>query len=104
MGKLKRWNLERLKGSLKAAVARKERDIHELSCCRGSLAEFRVREAKKELDLLLEEEEKYWKSRSREDWRSSGAIRIQNGFIPRPVSEGRAIRLMGSLMKRESEL
>lgn len=55
MMKLSKWNKARLNGSIKSAIQRKEKD-------------WKLRMAEKELEALLEEEEIYWKFRSREDW------------------------------------
>lgn len=62
------WNKNRLKGSLKGAIDRIEKEIQVLQ---NSSSNFRSEESlakEKELDNLLEEEEIYWKIRLREEW------------------------------------
>lgn len=62
---LKSWNRERLNGSLAKAIDRKKRELASLSkddSCYDSISK-----AQRDLDDLLEEEERYWKQRSRED-------------------------------------
>lgn len=68
LGKLKRRNKERLNGSLKAAISRKEKEIEILASTPVDMEDLRIRKAENELEDLLEEEEKYWHARSRECW------------------------------------
>lgn len=69
LAKLKKWSTTRLGGSIKNVIFKKEKEIKRLTCEREnsdivnalSLAEIN-------LTNLLEEEEKYWSIRSREEW------------------------------------
>lgn len=69
---LHRWSKKRLKGSISAEVKRKEEEVLELSSREDCTSEGEVEVAEVELDALLEEEEYYWRSRSREVWLKSG--------------------------------
>lgn len=66
--KLRNWNKIRLNGSLKAAISRKEEELKALISRLGLQHDSNIRVVKQDLENLLEEEEKYWKARSREDW------------------------------------
>lgn len=56
------------KRSLKAAIKKKEQEIKLLTNSREAMVEVKTREVEKELEMLLEEEKKYWRSESWEDW------------------------------------
>lgn len=60
-------NKERLKGLIKGAINRKEEGIKELMNRNNTDNFERIAKAEKDLESLLEEEERYWKMRSRED-------------------------------------
>lgn len=66
--KLKNWNHNRLKETIRGAIERQEKEIRLLRNSLDPREGEKIRRAKKELEVLLEEEEKYWKIRSREDW------------------------------------
>lgn len=72
MRKLKKWNSDRLKGSLAATFHRKEQEINQLNMDSSMVNELMVNQAEKELDLLLIEEEAYWRNKAREDWLKCG--------------------------------
>lgn len=67
---LHNWSKNRLKGSISAAVKRKEDEILRLNLDCPYDEEVGIAEA--ELDALLDEEEFYWRSRSRETWLKNG--------------------------------
>lgn len=77
------WNKERLKGSIKGAINRTKVEIKILSNSNTPDDFDRLLQAEKKLDNLLEEEEGYWRLRSREDWLKKG-IETQNGFTLKP--------------------
>lgn len=68
MEKLTTWNKARLKESLKSAILSKEEEIKVVNGTVDPLKFIKIQKVKKELELLLAEEEKYWKNRSREEW------------------------------------
>lgn len=68
LSKLKRWDFQRFEGSIKGAIARKEADIKNFEVVNDIISVPEWIKANKELDALLEEDEVYWKQRSREDW------------------------------------
>lgn len=65
---LKKWNAERLGGSIKWAIARKEQEIQNVMINRGGNWRNVMLCAEKDLEDLLEEDEMYRRQRSREDW------------------------------------
>lgn len=69
--KLHLWNKRRMKGSLKNVIARKEEFIQRMSMedCEENFDE--ILKTKMDLENLLEEEEDYWRCRSREIWLKS---------------------------------
>lgn len=69
---LHKWNRKRLKDSLKRAIAKKEEEILKLSNEDYELNSEEILKAETELDKLLEEEEDYWRNRSREIWLKNG--------------------------------
>lgn len=69
---MSRWNKERLKGTIKGVITRKEKDINTLMNSSNPNRFDNIIQAELELEKLLEEEERYWKIRSREDWLKSG--------------------------------
>lgn len=64
------WNKDRLKGSIQQAIERKMTEIEILKKDDNSWNMLKT--AEKYLEELLEEEERYWKQRSREDWLNWG--------------------------------
>lgn len=62
--KLAKWNKERLKGSLKGAIERQPKVIQDIDS-RGLVNDVQLISAEKALERLLNEEELYWKMRSR---------------------------------------
>lgn len=62
----------RLDDSLKATIKRKEEEIKSISASNDTFKDHKLAVAEKELDSLLEEEEIYWKFRSREEWLNWG--------------------------------
>ncbi|CAK9329991.1 unnamed protein product [Citrullus colocynthis] len=65
--KLAYWNHGRLNGSLKGGIARKEQEIQEISNQALPNWHYNMIKVEKELEQFSEEEEIYWKQRSRED-------------------------------------
>lgn len=55
-------------GSIASTISWKEREIQVLSSHSSRAKGEEIRKAERELENLLEEEEKYWRIRSREDW------------------------------------
>lgn len=82
MAKLVSWNCNRLKGSLKGAIDKKLQEINSLDRFNQGELDAEIDRAEKDLDGLLEEEEKYWRLRAREDWLNWGD-KIPSGFTPR---------------------
>lgn len=72
MKKLAIWNKERLKGSLKGAISKIEKEIVGLQSSVSQERDVLLISKEEELDKLLEEEEIYWRRRSREEWLSWG--------------------------------
>lgn len=72
INKLHRWNKERLNDSLRSAISRKEEEIQALAACEGDDGWADSLRAEDKLEALLEEEEDFWRSRSREVWLQSG--------------------------------
>lgn len=62
------WNRQRLNGSIHGAIKRKDEEIQKLSISAEPMRDSLISKAESELEDLLEEEEKFWKIRSREDW------------------------------------
>lgn len=69
---LHRWSKNRLKGTLKNAIARKEMEIQQMTSEDFEEKMEDILEVETELYILLEEEEEYWRSQSRETWLQSG--------------------------------
>lgn len=86
------WNRNQLQGSIKGAVERKKTEIQRLKQITGGLPDQNLIKAEKELDSLLEEEEMYWKLRSREDG-FVGETGIQNGSMLRLPKGKEGMRL-----------
>lgn len=66
------WSKERLKGSIQSAIRKKEEEIKKLEAEACVSDDKCLDKAEMELEILLEEEEHYWRSRSREVWLKSG--------------------------------
>lgn len=74
---MRNWNKERLKGSLKGAITRKKKEIIYLLNLNDQEGFDRKIKVERDLEKLLEEEESYWKIRSREDWLKCGDKKYQ---------------------------
>lgn len=68
LNKLARWNKIHLRGSLRRAIARKEREIQDLTRTKGPNWRREMIEAERNLENLLKEDEIYWKQTTREEW------------------------------------
>lgn len=66
--KLASWNKNRLQGSIKKALEYKKLEIENIEKETKGFPTEKLLQAEKGLESLLEEEEMYWKIRSREDW------------------------------------
>lgn len=66
------WNFQHLKGSLKEAIRKKESEIEILENKGIILSIDQWLKANNDLNDLLDEEEIYWKQRSRDDWLQQG--------------------------------
>lgn len=64
---LDKWNKARLGGSLRGTIRRKEDEIRELSLLKSGNWKDCSWRVERELEKLLEEEEIYWKQRSKEE-------------------------------------
>lgn len=69
---MKAWNKVILEGSIKGAITKKEKEIRNLSNLRSEEEFTKRSQVESDLEKLLEEEESYWKLRSREDWLKEG--------------------------------
>lgn len=62
------WNKERLGGSISKVVDQKLKQIKDIELQDSGFPSQSLMKAERELEMLFEEEEKFWKIRSREDW------------------------------------
>lgn len=65
---LKRWDKDRLCGSLNGAITKKENEIRLLYQEGSWNWRRKTTKAERELELLLEKEERYWRAQARKDW------------------------------------
>lgn len=66
--RLGNWSRYRYGGSIRGAIARKETEIKNLSSEKDDHRVLELKEKEKELEIMLEDDEVYWRQRSREDW------------------------------------
>lgn len=69
---LRKWNYNQLQGSLRRAITRKKKEIARMDDGICPFSALTWTKENLELEELVEEDERYWKQRSREDWLNWG--------------------------------
>lgn len=72
LSKLEQWSKGKYNGSIRGAIARKENEIQGILNQGNQSNDPEVGRLEKELEILLEDDEIYWKQRAREDWLNWG--------------------------------